>query len=127
MKVISLIIAVLLLSPKLVQADTAYMVKGDGQAKAVCKAVLTDDVAKLDKTLKSYQKQSKIVAFYARRSDPLMTEDFLCNDMSLAEFSVKVDAIKVARYLQDSGQGEPRIYVEDLAEQPSSQPEESFF
>lgn len=127
MKVITLIIAFLLLAPKLVQADTSYLVKGESQAKAVCKAVLADDVQRLDRTLKSYQKQSNIVAFYARKSDTLWAEDFECNDMSLAEFSVKVEAINVARYLRETGEGEPRIYVEDLAEQPSSQPEESFF
>lgn len=127
MKYLTCLIAVLLFAPLASQANDAYKVKGDSQAMAVCKAVLSNDAAKLERILGSYHEDNSALAFYVRKHDSVILDDFSCNDMSLYDFSYKVGANNISRYIEGYMKGDPRIYVEDVAGEPVSAEQGQYF
>ena len=127
MKFLTLVIAALLLSPMAFAAEPNYKFKGDSQALRVCKAVLSNNPERLDRMLVSYHQQNRTLAHYLPKHDQAILEDFTCNDMSLYDFSINVGANDVNRYIRDYKQGQPRVYVEDVAGNPEPAPAKYYF
>jgi hypothetical protein len=115
MKRLTVIIAAILLAPAVVTAEPNTKLTGDREALLACKAVLSDDPVKLDSMLANYHRKNNTLSYYLPKHDPAILKDFSCNDMSLYEFSNKIGANNVSRYIRGYMQGEPRVYVEDVA------------
>ena len=97
-------------------ADTIdYRVKGEGNALAICKAVIADDTVKLDKKLEQAHKKDRIKNMYLQQHSAVLLDDFSCNGKSLQQFAENIGAQKVVRYLDGYESGNPRIYIDDVA------------
>ena len=97
-------------------ADTIdYRVKGEGNALAICKAVIADDTVKLDKKLEQAHKKDRIKNMYLQQHSAVLLDDFSCNGKSLQQFAENIGAQKALRYLDGYESGNPRIYIDDVA------------
>jgi hypothetical protein len=115
MKFLILIIAALLLAPMLVAAEPVNRPKNDRQALLICKAVLPHNTDRRDDLLVRYQRPNNVPSYSLVSHENAVLEEFVCKQISANDFSIKVGATDINRYIDETKQGEPQLYVEDVA------------
>jgi hypothetical protein len=116
LKTVTIALGALFLSSAINAADfesVKYSYRGDKQSQQVCKSVVKDDAAQLEKLLK----REKLRLLSLKPVDHIYT----CNKMNLHTFAVNVNAVDSQKYLisldQNRGIYSPktRIYIDDVA------------
>ncbi len=109
-----ILMALVAFSPGLVLADNAVNVKYAGNAvgKQVCRAIVRDDVKKLQKVLQSYRNTLIYAYSFHDMASRALAGSFTCNDMELRDFSDSVGAEQVLGYLTTAhGRVEEQVVV----------------
>ena len=96
------LIALIAFSSGFALADNSvnYRFSGDSLGRQVCRAIVHDDVAKLQQVLR-FHKQTLVYrySFNDTASSSAITRSFKCNDMALQDFSYRVGAQQVLGFL----------------------------
>jgi len=85
--------------PRLAAAEDMANVRyaGNSLGKQVCRAVVEDDVRKLQQALRAYR--NSLASGYLQSEGPRgVAQDFTCNGLALQAFSFSIGARKVSAY-----------------------------
>jgi hypothetical protein len=87
-----------------------YRFSGDSVGRQICRAIVHDDVGKLQQVLRLHR-QSLVFAYtFSDLASHSIAGSFKCNDMELRDFSNKVGAQQILGYLNtESGRVEEQV------------------
>jgi hypothetical protein len=93
-------------SSELSLADNSvnYRYTGNSVGKQVCRAIVQDDVKKLEKVLRNHRQTLVYAYTFNDLASHSIAGSFKCNDVALLEFSQRVGAKEVLGYLS-TGKG----------------------
>ena len=127
MKFLTLVIAALLLAPMLVAAEPVNIPKNDRQALLICKAVLPHNTDRLDDLPVSYQRPNNVPSYSLVSHENAVLKEFVCKQISANDFSIKVGATNINRYIDETKQAEPHVFVEDIDGNPQRTQDKFYF
>jgi hypothetical protein len=94
-------IALIAFSPGFSLADDSvnYRFSGDSLGRQVCRAIIRDDVAKLQQVLRFHRQTLAYRYSFNDTTSQAIAGSFKCNDMRLQDFSKTVGAQQIAGFL----------------------------